>query len=199
MIITVSSPKPGTGVTVTAALLAITASTTQHTTIVDLAGDQLSALGVTAVGHRQIEVTSQLTVIDASADTADEQHRQIIECETNGELVIVDTGTADHPIHDLLGTNLRRVWVMRACYLTVRRAVAATHRPDEIILIREPQRALGQRDIEQAVGVKVAMVIDIDPDIARAVDAGLLATRMPRRAAAAMRQMAQPSNETKAS
>jgi hypothetical protein len=199
MIITVSSPKPGTGVTVTAALLALTASTTQHTTIVDLAGDQLSALGVTAVGHRQIEVTSQLTVIDATADTPDEQRHQIIECETNGELVIVDAGRADHPIHDLLGTNPRRVWVVRSCYLTVRRAVASTHRPDEITMIREPQRALEQRDIEQAVGVRVAMVIDLDPDIARAVDAGLLATRMPRRAAAAMRLMAQPTDETRAS
>jgi hypothetical protein len=199
MIITLSSPKPGNGVTVTAALLALTASTTQHTTIIDLAGDQLPALGETDDGHRQIEVTADLTVIDATGDTTAEQHRQIIDCEAQGELVIVDAGRADHPIHALLDTNTRRVWVMRCCYLTLRRAVTATPRPDEIIVIREPQRALNQRDIEQAVGVRVAMAIDLDPGIARAVDAGLLAARLPRPTAAELRQMLRPNVEMRAS
>jgi hypothetical protein len=199
MIITLSSPKPGNGVTVTATLLALTASTTQHTTIIDLAGDQLAALGTTEADRRQIEVTSHLTVIDATGDTADEQHHQIIESEAQGELVIVDAGRADHPIHALLNGDTRRVWVMRCCYLTLRRAVTATSRPDEIIVIREPQRALNQRDIEQAVGVRVAMVIDLDPGIARAVDAGLLAARLPRPTAAELRQMLRPNVEMRAS
>jgi hypothetical protein len=199
MIITLSSPKSGNGVTVTAALLALTASISQHTTIVDLAGDQLSALGVTAVGHRQIEVTAQLTVIDAATDTTDEQHRQITECETQGELVIIDAGRADHPIHDLLDADTRRLWVLRCCYLTLRRAASATYRPDEIIMVREPQRALHERDVEQALGVKVTAIIDLDPGIARAVDAGLLAARPPRHASAALRHLLQPTLEAKAS
>jgi hypothetical protein len=199
MIITLSSPKPGSGVTVTAALLALTASATQHITIVDLAGDQLAALGVTAISDRQIEVTEQLTVIDATTDTTPEQHRQIIERQAKGELVIVDVGRADHPIHELLDTDTRRVWVLRCCYLTVRRAVAATPRPVEIILLREPQRSLNQRDIEQAIGLKVTTVIDLDPGIARAVDAGLLATRLPRHAPATLRHLVQPIVETEAS
>jgi hypothetical protein len=199
MIITLSSPKPGNGVTVTAALLALTASATQHTTIIDLAGDQLPALGETDDSHRQIEVTADLTVIDATNDTTAEQHQQIIDCETRGDLVIVDAGRADHPIHDLLHGDTRRVWVMRCCYLTLRRAVTATPRPDEIIMIREPQRALNQRDIEQAVGVKVTTVIDLDPGIARAVDAGLLAARLPRRAGAALRLLVRPTVEMRAS
>jgi hypothetical protein len=199
MIITVSSPKPGNGVTVTAALLALTASATQHTTIMDLAGDQLSALGVTAVGQRQIEVTAQLTVIDATTDTTPEQHQQIVDCEAQGALVIVDAGRADHPIHDLLDTDTRRVWVMRCCYLTLRRAVAAAYRPDEIIVIGEPQRALNQRDIERAVGVNVTTVIDLDPGVARAVDAGLLAARLPRDAGARLRRLLQPTVEMRAS
>jgi hypothetical protein len=199
MIISLSSPKPGNGVTVTAALLALTASATQHTTIIDLAGDQLPALGETDDGHRPIEVTADLTVIDATNDTTAEQHQQIIDSEAQGELVIVDAGRANHPIHNLLDRNTRRVWVMRCCYLTLRRAVTATPRPDEIIMIREPQRALNQRDIEQAVGVRVAMVIDLDPGIARAVDAGLLAARLPRPTAADLRQMLRPNVEMRAS
>ena len=149
---------------------------------------------MTAVGHRQIEVTAQLTVIDATTDTTPEQQRQIIECEAHGDLVIVDAGRADHPIHDVLD-NARRVWVIRCCYLTLRRAVAAPYRPDEIIMIREPQRALNQHDIEQAVGVRVSTVIDLDPGIARAVDAGLLATRLPRQARTVLPQLFQPTAE----
>jgi hypothetical protein len=199
MIITLSSPKPGNGVTVTAALLALTASTTQHTTIIDLAGDQLPTLGQTEADSREIDVTADLTVIDATNDTTAEQHRQILDSEASGDLVVVDAGRADHPIHDLLDTGTRRVWVMRCCYLTLRRAVTATPRPDEIIVIREPQRALNQRDIEQAVGVRVAMVIDLDPGIARAVDAGLLAARLPRPTAAELRQILRPNVEMRAS
>jgi hypothetical protein len=44
----------------------------------------------------------------------------------------------------------------------------------------EPRRALGRREIEDVVGVKVAAEIDVQPTIARAVDAGLLAARLPR-------------------
>jgi hypothetical protein len=185
MILTFSSPKPGTGVTVTAALAAITASTTRHVTIVDLAGDQLSALGVTAVGHRQIEVTDRITVIDATTDPHDEQHRAITDASQRDDLVIVDAGAADHPVHDLL-PDARRVWVIRACYLTLRRAVATIHRPDEIVLIREPGRALTDRDIEHTLGSTVTAVIDVDPAIARAVDAGLLTARAPRITTAAL-------------
>jgi hypothetical protein len=188
MIITFSSPKPGTGVTVTAALAAITASTTRHVTIVDLAGDQLSALGITAVEHRQIEVTDRLTVIDATTDPVDEQHQAITAAHQRDHLVTVDAGASDHPIHDLL-PNARRVWVIRACYLTLRRAVATTRRPDEIVLIHEPGRALTDRDIEHTLGSTITAIIDIDPAIARAVDAGLLPARPPRTATAALRPL----------
>jgi hypothetical protein len=188
MIITFSSPKPGTGVTITAALAAITASTTRHVTIVDLAGDQLSALGVTAIGHHHIEVTNRITVIDATTDPTGEQHQAITDAHQRDDLVIVDVGAAGHPVHDLL-PDARRVWVLRACYLTLRHAVATTHRPDQIVLIREPGRALTERDIEHTLASTVTAVIDIDPAIARAVDAGLLAARPPRTATAALRPL----------
>jgi hypothetical protein len=48
-----------------------------------------------------------------------------------------------------------------------------------IVLIEEPGRALSRRDIEAAIGA-IAVVLPYDPAVARAVDAGLLASRMPR-------------------
>jgi hypothetical protein len=87
------------------------------------------------------------------------------------------------------------VWVIRACYLTLRRAVATTQRSDEIVLVREPGRALTERDIEHAVSSTVTAVIDIDPAIARAVDAGLLAARSPRTAAAALRSLTESADQ----
>ena len=74
--------------------------------------------------------------------------------------------------------------VTRACYLALRRAVATPWRPDGVVLVAEPGRALHGPDIERAVGVPVVATISHDPAVARAVDAGLLAARLPRMLAA---------------
>lgn len=68
--------------------------------------------------------------------------------------------------------------VIRPCYLALRRAAAIIdHHP--IVLVAEPGRALGARDVEHALGASVACEIPVDPSVARAIDAGLLACRMP--------------------
>jgi hypothetical protein len=46
--------------------------------------------------------------------------------------------------------------------------------------VREPGRALTRRDVEEVLGVPVRAEVDVDPAVARAVDAGLLASRLPR-------------------
>jgi MinD-like ATPase involved in chromosome partitioning or flagellar assembly len=74
----------------------------------------------------------------------------------------------------------RRLLVVRACYLALRRAIALPIRPDVVIVIVEPGRALSVADIESALGVPVAAEIPIDPAVARAIDAGLFAARLPR-------------------
>ena len=53
-------------------------------------------------------------------------------------------------------------------------------RPNGVIVVDEPGHALTVRDIERAIGAPVVAVMSFDPAIARAVDAGLLATRLPR-------------------
>ena len=70
--------------------------------------------------------------------------------------------------------------VLRPCYLAMRRAVSAPLRPSSVVLVVEPGRALGRHDVEDVLGVPVGAEVPWDPAIARAVDAGLLASRVPR-------------------
>ena len=80
--------------------------------------------------------------------------------------------------------------VMRPCFLALRRAVAAPVRPSGVVLVREPGRSLGRRDVEDALQVPVCAEVDLEPAVARAVDAGLLAARLPRSLAHALRHAA---------
>ena len=54
----------------------------------------------------------------------------------------------------------------------------------EIALVDEPGRALRGADVRAATGCEVRGRLPCDPAVARAVDAGLLATRLPRSARA---------------
>ena len=98
--------------------------------------------------------------------------------DRSGEVVIdAGTGTPPHPLVD--GVD-RAVLVTRPCYLSLRRAVREPTRPNGIVLVDEPGRSLRRREIEHALGAPVEAVVTVDPMIARAVDAGLLASRLPR-------------------
>ena len=70
--------------------------------------------------------------------------------------------------------------VLRPCYLALRRAMAAPVRPSGIVLVDEPGRALGRADVEDVLGVPVRAVVAVESAVARAVDAGLIASRLPR-------------------
>jgi hypothetical protein len=59
-----------------------------------------------------------------------------------------------------------------------------------VVLINEPGRALGRKDIESVLGIPVVADVLIDPNVARAVDAGLLAGRLPRTLARSLRSAA---------
>jgi hypothetical protein len=103
--------------------------------------------------------------------------------------VTIDVGTRVPP-EPLAARADRSLLVTRACYLSLRRAVRSQARPTGVILVDEPGRGLGQRDIEHAIGVPVEAVISFDPGVARAVDAGLLASRIPRVMTRALRAVA---------
>lgn len=84
------------------------------------------------------------------------------------------------------GTSLL---VLRPCYLALRRALAAPVRPSGVVLVSESGRALGRRDVEDVLGVPVRAEVAIDEAVARAVDAGLLARRVPRGLERALRPL----------
>ena len=103
--------------------------------------------------------------------------------------VTIDVGTRVPP-EPLARRATRSLLVTRPCYLSLRRAVRSTVRPTGVILVDEPGRGLGPRDVEHAIGAPVEAVVSVDPSVARAVDAGLLATRLPRVMARALRSVA---------
>jgi hypothetical protein len=70
--------------------------------------------------------------------------------------------------------------VMRPCYLALRRAAAAAIVPSGVVVVSEPERSLSAADIEDVLGVPVVAEVVHDPAVARAVDSGLLAHRLPR-------------------
>ena len=68
----------------------------------------------------------------------------------------------------------------RPCYLSLSRAVRWPLRPSAVVLVDERGHALTKRDIEHSLSVLVKATVSLDPAIARAVDIGLLATRLPK-------------------
>lgn len=128
--------------------------------------------------------------IDRAADRWGELGRWLHNWSTHGDCdVTIDAGTGEPPA-GLVAHVDRSLLVTRPCYLALRRAVRATTRPTGIVLVQEPGRALSQRDVEHAVGVAVEATISLDPAVARAVDAGLLTTRLPRVIARELRRVA---------
>ncbi len=79
----------------------------------------------------------------------------------------------------LVARSGRAILVTRACYLELRRAELAPVLASGVVVLREPRRSLGTADVAEAVGAPVLARIDVDPTVARAVDAGLLLARSP--------------------
>jgi hypothetical protein len=107
---------------------------------------------------------------------------------------LVDAGTAQTPeVRALLEIADVTLVVVRGCYLTLRRAVKhpALGRAAGIVVVEEPGRAIGGREIADVLGRPVVARVPARDAIARAVDAGVLVHRLPdaiaRPAAAALR------------
>lgn len=94
--------------------------------------------------------------------------------------VVVDAGRYEPALHELVAAAPRSLAVMRGCYLSFRRAVSLPVRPSGVVLVKEPGRTLDANDVEGVLDVPVVAEVDLDPAIARAVDAGLLLARVPR-------------------
>ena len=74
----------------------------------------------------------------------------------------------------------RTTLVLRPCYLALRRAMTVTAHVDSVVVVSEPGRALGPDDVERLLGARVLAALDVDPAVARSVDAGVLVQRRHR-------------------
>ncbi|CAN5479994.1 hypothetical protein BH10ACT3_BH10ACT3_24470 [soil metagenome] len=101
-----------------------------------------------------------------------------LECD-----VVIDAGvlSGPHLVEDAVvdvGRRLagsgRSLMVTRPCYLALRRAMSAELSADGVILVREPGRVLGSDDVAAVLRRPVLATVEVDPAIARAVDAGTL-------------------------
>lgn len=149
------SVKGGQGVTTTACSFAVLASQTRPVVIV-ASVDTRACLGMAEGGTQALE---NLRVIDPQDFDK--------ESITN-ELVVIDGEAGDYT-----------VMVTRPCYLSLRRGVNAPVDYDSIVVVREEARALNDGDVARALGKPVLATVNINPVVARAVDAGLLAMRLP--------------------
>lgn len=205
------SAKGGVGTTVVAASLALVLSRDRASLLVDLRGDAPAALGLpettgpgvadwlcspdadaAALQRLTTAATDTLRLAPLGSgptpDRLNPRWRHLAEAlSACGGAVVVDAGTGAPPA-PLLQAAEQSLLVTRPCYLALRHAVALDVRPTGIVVLHEPGRALHASDIERAVGAPVVAELPFDPVVARSVDAGLLAARLPR-------SMAQPLRE----
>jgi cellulose biosynthesis protein BcsQ len=73
------------------------------------------------------------------------------------------------------------VVVVRGCYLSMRRALRAPalRRTSGIVLVEEPERSLAEKDVTRVLGLPVLARVPYRTGAFRAVDAGVLTTRLP--------------------
>ena len=74
--------------------------------------------------------------------------------------------------------------------MELRRCVRLGTRPTGVIAVVEPGRPLGPDDAERAIDVPVVATVPWDPAVARAVDAGLLVSRLPQTISRPLRGLA---------
>jgi hypothetical protein len=157
--------KGGQGTSVTACAVALRAAGEGRTVRLDGHDrDSLAAiLGMTGDGP----VIPRLILGDNNKDACD---------------LVVHDGPAPHGVSLL---------VTRLCYLALRRVLheGATSNASGVVAVTEPGRALDSDDIAAVLGLPIITTIPVRADIARAVDAGVLADRLPEPLATAASQL----------
>ncbi|MFL6205175.1 MAG: hypothetical protein ACJ739_07460 [Acidimicrobiales bacterium] len=205
MLLACWSSKGGAGTTVVAATLALVLGRTRAdgALLADLAGDAPAALGLRdpespglagwlragpdvppdALHRLEVSAAEGLGLLhrgtgDLAPERADVLARLLA---ADGRAVVVDCGTEPSGASlTIAASATRSLLVTRPCFLALHRAISLPLRPSGIVLLNEPGRALGRTDVERTVGAPVVAEVAVDPQVSRAVDAGLLTARLPR-------------------
>jgi hypothetical protein len=204
MVVACWSSKGGAGTTVVAATLALLLARSRSggAVLADLAGDAPAVLGLDgdhgpglagwlaagpdvppdALARLEQPAAPGLALLPRGEGPLAPERADVLAglLAGDGRPVVVDCGTDPAGVaRSLAATATRSLLVTRACFLALRRAVTLPLRPSEVVLLTEPGRALGRADVERAVGAPVVADVAVDPQVARAVDAGMLGRRLP--------------------
>ena len=176
--------------------------------IVDLTGDLPAVLGLAddpcpgvhdwlragpqaptdALDHLAVTVAPQLSLLPAGdvdrggAVTPEAGAALAVALDSDAAPTVCDAGRLDTPalraFAEVAGPN---IIVVRGCYLALRQAVHHPALKDAFgaVHIDEHGRSLDARDVEDVLGVPVVATIVARTSTARAVDAGVLVSRLP--------------------
>ena len=208
MLIAYWAAKGGSGTSVVAAAEAVRAAAVGPTLLVDLDGDQHRILATSApqagaaewlaagaavpadaLDRIAVPVGPNLRLVGRGFCDLDAARAPVLAdlLARSARTVIVDCGTRPVPAARAVARAAdRSVLVTRSCYLAVRRAEELDLAPTEVVLVEEQQRALAPDDLASSLRAPIRAVVPVHPSIARAVDCGLLATRLPRRLSSAL-------------
>lgn len=207
MLLSVCTPKGGSGASVVTAACSLVLAGSVGARLADFAGDQPALLGLGAdppTGLTDWLAAGPEAPADALDRLAVDAAPGLVLLPTGGADVasaspeagaalavvlrdapvttIADLGTAAAPaLQALLEVSDAAVIVMRGCYLALRRAVRHERfqRVVGAVVVDEPGRALGAHEVADVLGVPVLATFPLRASIARTVDAGVLTTRMP--------------------
>lgn len=194
------SPKGGNCTTVTVVAHALlSAQRGQRTLLIDLCGDIPSVVGMvepdtpgindwlyesnTSDAEAMVRLgsphTDGLVVLHRGSRFVDGQPRWEALAAAVREIphtVFIDAGTGFVP-HDFLDSVDTVTLVTRPCYLSLKKAVRM-RKPTNVCVIQERDRALTVDDVAHVIGAPVTTMVPWEAGISRAVDAGLLPSRV---------------------
>lgn len=210
MLVALWSPKGGSGTSVVAASLSLVSAARGQTRLADFAGDQPAILGLPplhslatlvdwlAAGPQAasewlddiaVPVVPGLSLLPGGPATQaapPEAGAALAVALRDGGLTVVDVGSgadesdgAGRAVVDVADAALM---IIRPCYLALRRAVADPRLGSSAaaILVEDAGRALDADDVAAVLGLPVVGRFPVRPEIARAVDAGVLRDQIPK-------------------
>jgi MinD superfamily P-loop ATPase len=199
------STKGGVGTTVVAASLALMLSQggTSGVVLADLAGDAPAVLGLAepsspglagwlsagsrvpadALSRIEVDAAPGLGLLPRGPGHLHPGRADVLAAllDRSPRTAVVDCGRAGGAaVAAVIARAQPSLLVTRPCYIALRRAMHAPLCPTGVVVVNEPGRVLSSDDVKSVVGAPVVAEVEIDPAVARLVDAGLLSGRLPR-------------------
>lgn len=212
MLLALWSPKGGSGTSVLSAALSLVLARRGPTRLADLDGDQPAILGLVpepaaglgawlasgpeapteALDRLAVPVAPGLDLLPFGAvprgtpEPPPESGAALVTALRDGPDTVIDVGPHDQVGEAVVEVADVSVIVVRSCYLALRRAVRRplVARAAGVVVVEEGGRALGHEAVAEVLGCPVLARVPVRPSVARVVDAGLLASRLPSHLAA---------------